>query len=236
MLDNVLTALPVYNEAAHLTAVLDEVLRFCNNVLVVDDGSTDDTPSILADRGDVQVLTHLENRGYGAALASAFSHARAADFEALVTIDCDGQHQPSLIPRLIDELWSNDVDILSGSRYLQAFPGDGEPPPDRLHINMEITRQLNESLGLQLSDAFCGFKAYRTSALAQLRITEQGYAMPLELWVQAADLQLTVAEFPIPLIYLDEERSFGGSLDDADQRMSYYLDVLGRAMTTRSGC
>ena len=236
MLDNVLTALPVYNEAAHLTAVLDEVLHFCNNVLVVDDGSTDDTPSILADRGDVQVLTHQGNRGYGAALASAFSRAREQDFEVLVTIDCDGQHQPSLIPQLIDELSTSGVDILSGSRYLQAFPADAAPPPDRRHINMEITRQLNESLGLQLSDAFCGFKAYRTSALAQLRITEQGYAMPLELWVQAADLQLTIAEFPTPLIYLDEERSFGGSLDDADQRMSYYLDVLGRAMTTRSGC
>ena len=70
--------------------------------------------------------------------------------------------------------------------------------------------------GLNLTDAFCGFKAYRTSALAQFEITDDGYAMPLQVWVQAAAHGLTVVEVPVPLIYLDESRAFGGSLDDAE--------------------
>ena len=93
-----------------------------------------------------------------------------------------------------------------------------------------ITRELNERLGLSLTDAFCGFKAYRVCALAKLSITDPGYAMPLELWVQAAYLGLRIVEVPVPLIYLDEKRSFGGSLDDGGKRMEYYHQVLDRAI------
>ena len=79
----------------------------------------------------------------------------------------------------------------------------------------QVTALLNEHLGLGLTDAFCGFKAYRVSCLRQLHLTEDGYAMPLELWVQAAFHELMIVEVPVPLIYLDEKRSFGGALDDS---------------------
>jgi dolichol-phosphate mannosyltransferase len=103
-------------------------------------------------------------------------------------------------------------------------------PAERRQINVQITRELNERLGLTLTDAFCGFKAYRVAGLAQLRITEPGYAMPLEVWVQSAHLGFHIVELPVPLIYLDEERSFGGSLDDGGQRLDYYHRVLDRAI------
>ena len=80
-----------------------------------------------------------------------------------------------------------------------------------------------------IRDRFCGFKAYRTSALEQLNITNAGYAMPLQLWVQAAAAELKVVEIPVPLIYLDLERSFGGALDQADARLQHYREVLDRA-------
>ena len=91
-------------------------------------------------------------------------------------------------------------------------------------------RELNERLGLSITDAFCGFKAYRVCALAKLHITDPGYAMPLELWVQAAYLGLKIVEVSVPLIYLEEKRSFGGSLDDGAKRMEYYHQVLDRAI------
>ncbi len=89
---------------------------------------------------------------------------------------------------------------------------------------------MNERLSLRLTDAFCGFKAYRVSTLAKLEITETGYAMPLELWVQAADLGLKIVELAVPLIYLDEARSFGGSLDNAAVRLGVYREVLRRSL------
>jgi glycosyltransferase involved in cell wall biosynthesis len=229
-----LTALPVYNEAAHVETVLDQVLKVTPDVLVVDDGSTDGTAELLAARaarpGDIRLVRHPTNRGYGAALATAFAETLAGDWDGLVTIDCDGQHQPRLIPAFVAAATRpGGPAIVSGSRYLARFAGDSEPPEARRRINAEITAELNRRLGLGISDAFCGFKAYSRRALEALEVTETGYAMPLEVWVQAAAVGLVVAELAVPLVYLDESRSFGGALDDAATRLAYYRRVLDRA-------
>ena len=228
MVTRALTALPVYNEASHVSPVLDEVLRYCREVLVVDDGSRDGTREILAARGDIHVVTHERNHGYGAALKSAFDFALQHGYEVLVTIDCDGQHEPCLIPQFIAR--AGDADIVSGSRYLQEFPGDSRPPEERRRINQLITQRVNRQLGLGLTDAFCGFKAYRVPILGKFSLTEMGYAMPLELWVQAARLGLRIVEAAVPLIYLDERRSFGGAMDQTETRLEVYRRVLEKAI------
>lgn len=231
---NWLVALPVFNEVNHVADVLDEVRRFAGDVLVVDDGSSDGTAELLAEYSGIAVVTHEQNQGYGAALRTAFDYAIEHDYEAIVTIDCDGQHQPQLIPDMISALRRHHeppIDIISGSRYLQEFDGDSAAPADRRRINFEITAQLNEQLRLNLTDTFCGFKAYRTEALKVLNITDTGYAMPLQVWIQAACAGLVIEEFPVPRIYLEEERSFGGSLDDSRRRMAHYQDVISREMS-----
>jgi glycosyltransferase involved in cell wall biosynthesis len=227
----VLTALPVFNEERHVVDVLAEVQRYAENILVVDDGSSDRTAELLATIPGIAVERHAVNQGYGAALRTAFAYALKHGFDVLVTIDCDGQHQPRLIPELAAAVFppSGDViDLVSGSRYLAQLPGASTPPVDRRRINLEITEYLNRELELNLTDAFCGFKAYHVPALARLQITETGYAMPLQLWVQAVNAGWKIVEFAVPLIYLEEERSFGGSLDDAQRRLAHYYDVLCR--------
>lgn len=225
---NWLAALPVYNEANTVTGVLQQVFEYADNVLAVNDGSTDGTAERLEALPGLRIVHHPQNRGYGAALVSAFQYAIEHNFEYLVTLDCDGQHQPKRIPRFVAAC--HNADIVSGSRYLKKYAGDSEPPAQRLFINRQITRQVNQRLGLCLTDAFCGFKAYRVSALKALNITDFGYAMPLELWVQAAMLGMRIIEVPVPLIYLDLNRSFGGALDEADTRMRYYNECLERSI------
>lgn len=235
MNSRILTALPVYNEASHVRDVLQHVAEHANDILVVNDGSTDGTRQILANLSGIQVINHPENQGYGAALRTAFQYALRNGYDVLVTIDCDGQHQPQLIRRIaarVDEGLPL-VDMVSGSRYLRRFDGNSKAPEDRRRINGQITACLNEQLDLSITDAFCGFKAYRVSSLADLDITDDGYAMPLQLWVQAADLDWEIEEFPVPLIYLDEKRSFGGSLDDARQRLAHYRSVLNAELQRR---
>ena len=228
-----LTALPVYNEASHVNPVLDEVIRYAADVLVVDDGSSDGTSELLAARNDVDVIHHETNRGYGAALKTAFDYAIRFRYDVLVTIDCDGQHEPQRIAQLLSAC--RDADVVSGSRYLRNEVEAVRAPAERRKINRQITCELNRCLGLSLTDAFCGFKAYRVAALAELTITEPGYGMPLEFWVQAAHHGLKIVEVPVPLIYLEEERSFGGSLDDGRQRLEYYHQVLDRAEAAVAG-
>ncbi|QDU38571.1 Undecaprenyl-phosphate mannosyltransferase [Maioricimonas rarisocia] len=228
-----LTALPVFNEEQHVVEVLGTVRQFCGDVLVVDDGSSDRTPCLLQETEGIAVVRHEQNAGYGAALRTAFDYAIEHGYDALVTIDCDGQHEPRLIPELADALFpasGEHIDIVSGSRYLKTFDNDSLPPADRKAINFEITQQLNNCFGLELTDSFCGFKAYHVEALRKFEITELGYAMPLQLWIQAVRHQMQIVEFPIPLVYLEEERSFGGSLDDARRRMAYYQQVIKKEM------
>ncbi len=223
-----LTALPVFNEVRYVDDVLDQVTRYSSEVLVVDDGSTDGTPQLLDSRNDILLVRHRRNRGYGAALHTAFQFAQQQGYEVLVTIDCDGQHEPQRIPEFVQRC--SQFDIVSGSRYLQDFAGDSPPPEARWRINRQLTRELNARLGLSLTDAFCGFKAYRVEALERLVLSEPGYAMPLELWVQAVAAGLSIVELPVPRIYLDDARSFGGSLDDADTRLQHYYEVLQRSL------
>jgi glycosyltransferase involved in cell wall biosynthesis len=224
-----LTAIPIYNEERHITSVLHEVRRYSPQILVVNDGSTDGTAGLLTRQTDLHVLTHPHNRGYGAALMSAFEFALAGDYDVLVTMDCDGQHEPARIPVLLEAI--HDADIVSGSRYLRDFRQQSLPTPeDRRHINQTITRELNELLGLELTDAFCGFKAYRRDALARLHITETGWGMPLQLWVQAAHVGLRVKEVGVPRLYLDPNRAFGGVLDDAQERLAHYRRVICDAL------
>jgi glycosyltransferase involved in cell wall biosynthesis len=226
-----LTAIPIYNEERHLESVLQEVRRYSPHILIVNDGSTDGTAALLANQRDLSVITHEKNRGYGAALASAFDYAlQKSDCDVLVTMDCDGQHQPERISVLLEAI--HDADIVSGSRYLREFRQHALPTPaERLYINQTITRELNEQLGLDLTDAFCGFKAYRRGALGKLHVTETGWGMPLQVWVQAARLGLRIKEVGVPRLYLDPNRAFGGVLNDATERLAYYRRVISDALT-----
>lgn len=222
-----LTAIPVYNEAPHVESVVQEVRRYTPRILIVNDGSTDGTAEILARQQGLEVIAHPVNRGYGAALISAFAYARRQDIDVLITMDCDGQHEPSRIPVLLEAI--HNVDIVSGSRYLRDFHQDTQAPQDRRRINREITTELNRRFGLNLTDAFCGFKAYRLDALNRLHITEVGWGMPLQLWVQAARLGLRIKEVGVPRLYLDPNRAFGGVLDNAQERLAYYRRVIDEA-------
>ena len=231
-----LTAIPVYNEESHLAHVLDEVRPYCSDLLVINDGSTDGTAELLSLQSDpgLRVITHPRNRGYGSALISAFEYFVASDFDVLVTMDCDGQHEPNRIPVLLEALDST-TDIVSGSRYLREFRQLSLPTPqDRRQINQIVTSELNDAFGLGITDAFCGFKAYRREAVSRLRITERGWGMPLQLWVQAAQLGLKIKEVGVPRLYLDPNRAFGGMLNDANERLAYYRRVIADAVAEGS--
>ena len=222
----VLAALiPALDCEATIDAVVRGARGHLEKVLVIDDGSSDRTVALLP-KFPVDVIRHATNRGYGRSLRDAFAWAALHRFDWIITMDCDEQHEPASIPRFIEAARQNSADVVSGSRYLSVSASADSPPPDRRSINMQITREINERLGLHLTDSFCGFKAYRVDALRRLRLTEDGYAFPMQFWVQAVAQGLRISEIPVKLIYNDPNRSFGGPLDDPEIRMRHYRRVL----------
>ena len=227
----VLIAMPVFNEFKYVNDVLRAVRRYSDSILVVDDGSTDGTSNVLKKNTYIEVISHKANAGYGQSLIDAFSFALRNNFDWVVTIDCDHQHEPSYIPRFHFEIQKDDADIISGSRYLRRMNlGTASVPADRVAINREITDILNQNLALRLTDAFCGFKAYRTRAIFELKLTEKGYGLPLQLWIQASHAGLRVREIPVPLIYHDPKRNFCGIFEDPQKRLDYYIRIIEREL------
>jgi dolichol-phosphate mannosyltransferase len=230
-----LIAIPVFNEKKHVVDVLSAARKFHREVLIVDDGSTDGTAELLNSfvaRGEIHRIQHAGNLGYGQSLIDAFAYASAHQYDWVITMDCDEQHEPAMIPKFIKEIEKNDTDIISGSRYLIPPTNGDSAPADRRRINRQLTAIINEQFDLGLTDAFCGFKAHRVIAMKQLKLTEPGYAFPMQLWPQAAAAGLRISEIPVRLIYNDPNRYFGGTLDDPDNRLRHYLSVL-RAETQR---
>jgi dolichol-phosphate mannosyltransferase len=218
--------MPVYNELKYVSHVLDKVARFHSDILVIDDGSTDGTGRLLSERRGLHLIRHQENRGYGQSLIDAFGFADANGYDWVITMDCDEQHEPEMIPEFRRYIEMDEWDIVSGSRYLRPI-GEGDlPPTDRRTINCTITGIVNDLFGFELTDAFCGFKAHRVSAMRKLHLDIPGYAFPMQLWPQAWGQKLRIKEIAVRLIYNDPTRHFGGMLDDAGNRLRHYLAVL----------
>jgi glycosyltransferase involved in cell wall biosynthesis len=223
-----LIAIPVYNEERHLARVLAEMVCYSPEILAVNDGSTDRSAEILDGHPFVEVHHHDTNEGYGQSLIDAFAIACHRRFDWVVTLDADEQHDPRAIDTFLEAARGCACDVVSGSRYLPESLRKTPVPEERRSVNVLVAEILARVTPYRLTDAFCGFKAYRVAALARLHLAEKGYAMPLEFWVQAARHGLRVREVPVNLMYVDPSRTFRGGLDDPRVRLRYYLEVIDR--------
>lgn len=226
-----LIAIPVYNERKYVVPVLEKIRRFHGgDILMVDDGSTDGTSEILESIPHIHCLRHSINLGYGQSLIDAFANADRRGYDWVITMDCDEQHEPERIPDFVRAIETDRWDLISGSRYLQAHDNNDLPPTDRRRINATITALVNQELNLNLTDAFCGYKAHRVEAMRRIKLDEPGYAFPMQLWPQVAAANFRITELPVRLIYNDPNRSFGAHLDDANRRLKHYLEVFNEQM------
>jgi len=229
-----LIVIPIYNEQKHIFNVLREVRKYyLEDLVVINDGSTDESKNIVEEiascskiKGKLIIINHLKNEGYGKSLIEGINFARNNNYKYLLTLDCDEQHEPELIPQFLKEIKRGEIDIVSGSRYLSFQKQIDTPPEDRYIINRKITRMINQVTSYGLTDSFCGFKVYRVESLKKLELTEKGYGLPLQLWVQACKNNLTVKELPVSMIYKDKNRTFGNYLDNPETRLRYYQKII----------
>ncbi len=226
----VLVAIPVHNERKYVARVLKKVRQFHDQILFIDDASSDGTGEFLQKQSGIHLVRHVVNQGYGQAIIDSFDYAHRNGFDWVITMDCDEQHEPEMIPAFLEQIATDQWDLISGSRYTDLSKLDDLAPGDRRLINQTITAVINDLFGWHLTDTFCGFKAHRVSATLPLKLDEAGYAFPLQLWPRVYDAQLRVAELPVKRIYNDPTRVFGGNLDDANERLRHYMEVLKREL------
>jgi len=199
---HVVVGIPAYNEENGIGSTVLGVKRYADDVVVVDDGSTDATSAIL-EQADVTVLRHERNRGKGAAVRTLFAHARRVDCDALVLLDADGQHDPTDVPRLAEPVVDGEADMVVGSRYLSDE--DDETPAYRRLGQVVLDRTTTWVTGSDLTDTQSGYRALSPDALDSISITTDGMGVECEMIDAAAGEDLTITERAIDARYDDLE-------------------------------
>ncbi|HMO99256.1 MAG TPA: glycosyltransferase family 2 protein [Kiritimatiellia bacterium] len=200
--------IPAFNEAAAIDGVVREALTVTPDVLVVDDGSIDETGRLAAEAG-AQVQRLEANLGKGAALLHGFVWARERGCEVVVTLDADGQHDAREIARFIDTYRRTRIPVLIGNRLWDP----ARMPPIRRWTNQFMSRLLSRMMGRYLPDTQCGFRLYRTDILAYAPVQSRRFAMESEILLQLALRGFRMDSVRIPTWYRGETSSIHPILD-----------------------
>jgi len=192
-----LVGIPAYNEEKTIGDIVKRSLQYSDRVIVVDDGSSDDTVNVAKQSG-ATVVSHQKNQGYGAAVITLFDRARKENADILTIIDGDGQHDPGQIPLLVNTLQENNVDVVIGSRFLDNTSGT---PGYRKRGIKIITSAANFGADFKVSDAQSGFRSYSKRAIDSIHPTETGMSVSTEILLKISNKGLSVAEVPITVSY-----------------------------------
>lgn len=203
--DKILIIIPALNEATRISPVITRLLESgYPKVLVVDDGSTDNTVEV-AEMAGATVISHVINRGPGAATQTGFMYARRNNFSALITIDADGQHDVEDVENLVEALEDNDVDIVFGSRFLSQ----NDIPKSRIVFNKIANIFTFLFCGKWVTDSQSGIKALNKKAFYRLDIHTDGYEFCSEMVIRAHNLDLKSTEIPVKVYYTAQSQAKG---------------------------
>ncbi len=195
-----LVCIPAFNEEKTIGEIVEKSLQYVDNVIVCNDGSTDNTEKKAKEKGAI-IINHKKNLGYGAALISLFEKARKENAEIMVTLDGDGQHDPAEIPNLVKSLTENKVDVVIGSRFLGKKTN--YPVYRKTGIKI-ITSASNLGTDFKVTDSQSGFRVYSKKAIDLIHPTEEGMSASTEILLKISNWDLSVAEAPISVSYEGE--------------------------------
>lgn len=190
---------PAYNEERFIGSVILKAKEFLDEVIVVDDGSEDDT-ALIAKAAGATVISHAQNMGKGVALTTGFDAALFCNPEVIVTFDGDWQHVLEEVPVVIKPILDGKADLVVGSRYLASAKG---VPKQRIVGHWGFTSVTNIFSGVYLTDSQSGFRAFSPRAVERINFTSQSFSVESEMQFLAKDHKFTVMEVPITIRYHD---------------------------------
>jgi glycosyltransferase involved in cell wall biosynthesis len=195
-----LVIMPGYQEERRIAETVAGALKHCDRVLVVDDGSADNTAK-EARRAGAEVIVHETNKGKGIALNTGFQYAEQHGFDVVITMDADGQHDPGDIPAFLEEHRGSNASVVVGNRM--SHP-DTMPLVRRL-TNRTMSWLLSRKIGQCVPDTQCGYRLYRRDVLPHARCESARFAAESEVLLNLAARGATIRSVPIAVIYRDEK-------------------------------
>lgn len=188
--------LPAYNEELCISSIILGSKKYVDKVIVVDDGSTDNTAEIAGLAG-AEVIRHSFNKGKGAALRTGFEAVKES--EIIVTLDSDGQHNPEEIPKLISPIINGEADIVNGSRYIS---GNKKDTPSYRRIGQTVLdKATNLGSGLDITDSQSGYRAFAIYTIPVFKFNCRDFSIESEMLIDAANAGLQIKEVEIGVRY-----------------------------------
>ncbi len=205
--------IPAYNEEKRITETVRDVKEKISNVVVIDDGSTDQTAELALAAG-AKVLRHSHNRGQGAALQTGLIFAIRNNADIILTFDADGQHQASDIDNVLKPVMLGEADVVLGSRFLNRENKKQVPALKRLILLLAawFTRLYT---GLNITDTHNGFRALSATAAAAIEIRQDGMAHASEIIEQIKKNKLKLKEVPVNILYTKYSKDKGQRLSNS---------------------
>jgi len=197
-----IVAIPAYNEEKFIKNIVERSLKSVDKVIVCDDGSSDLTSS-EAEKGGAIIIKHEKNKGKGATLKSLFNLAKKMNVDVMVTIDGDGQFLPTEIPKIIEPILNNDVDLVIGNRFNKK----SKMPQYRKFGNEMLDRIANLASNLPFKDTQSGFRAYSKKAVETIQFSVNGFGADAEILIDASKKNLKITERNVSVIYDTGERT-----------------------------
>ncbi|NVM24669.1 MAG: glycosyltransferase family 2 protein [Desulfobacterales bacterium] len=203
--------IPAFNNETTISKVVEKTRREIDHVVVVDDGSTDETARLARDAG-AHVIRVSKNRGKGNALRISFKYALVNNFDATITLDSDLQHDPSEIPKFIEHHATNRSKIVIGAR----LHGRGKMPRIRYANNIIGTYTFSWLIGQPVEDSQCGFRLYDREVMENIHVLNDGFEAEADILLRAGKRGYKMGFVPIKTIYFSnhEHRSYYRPIKD----------------------
>lgn len=223
----VIAAIPAFNEEIAIGSIVLRARKYADEVVVVNDGSTDHTADVVGLAG-AEMIVHEKNSGYGAAIKTCFCAAREKNADVMIIIDADGQHDPEDIPRLIAETLTSGSDIVIGSRFVNGNGKNQKIPMYRKFGMKVLDVATNAGTGLKVSDSQSGFRAYSRNAINNLNLENADMGIGSEILFKAAENNLKITEVPIKVRYDLENTSSKNPISHGFGALNYIISLTSR--------
>jgi len=199
--------IPVYNEQATIGQLIKDCRNYSDDIYVVDDGSIDRSSEIAKNEGAI-IIKHNRNKGKGASLHSGFKEIFKKDFDAVIIMDGDGQHDPIEIPRFIQKCKEGNIDLILGNRVKKK-----NMPFIRRLTNKFMSSIISSIVGQKIPDSQCGFRLIKRGILKKIDIKASNFEIESEIIIKAWRMGGRIVSIPISTIYRREKSKIKPMVD-----------------------